>query len=112
MTEYQGIRFDDSDIVNLDDAIWAGVYNPDNIRPFLLHNYGTVVAVVFARGINDTWVIARNCDRLDRYLINGPYGKVFKPGLLGIIELPIPLLSFSACFKAVEAAHYSQKRMY
>ena len=48
MAEFNGVKFSDADIVNLDEFIPDGEYNPHNVRPFLLHDHGFVVCVVFA----------------------------------------------------------------
>ena len=61
--------FNDSDIVNRDDAIWRGEYNPHNVRLWLLHDHGFTLAVVWADNLQDAIDIAVDNDKLDRYLI-------------------------------------------
>lgn len=68
-TEYRQITFDDSDVVNLDDWIPQGEYNPHRVRPFLFHDYGFTVAVVFADCLQDALDIATDENKMDRYKI-------------------------------------------
>lgn len=56
--EYQ---FSQDDIVSPDDFIPHGDFNPHNIHPFILHNYGAVLAVVFAEHLQDA--LDEACDR-------------------------------------------------
>lgn len=65
-------QFSDSDIVNPDDFIAQGEYNPHNVHPFLLHDSGFPVAVVFADCLQDALDIACDENKLDRYLIPEP----------------------------------------
>ena len=69
-TQGYEFTFDDSDVVNPDDFIPAGDYNPHNIHPFLLHDHGFTVAVVFASNLQDALDTAVDEDRMDRYLID------------------------------------------
>ncbi len=73
------LTFSDSDIVNQDDFIPAGKYNPYDVHPWLLHDHGFPVALVFASNLQDALDIAVDNDKLDRYLIeeesNTPGGK-------------------------------------
>lgn len=48
---YKEIKFADCDVVNPEDFIPTGSYNPHKTRPFLLHDHGFVVAVV----CNECW---------------------------------------------------------
>lgn len=64
-----GFTFTDADVVNKDDYIPAGEYNPHKVRPFLLHDQGRTVAVVFADCLQDAMDIAVDNDKLDRFLI-------------------------------------------
>lgn len=102
---YKEIKFTDADIVNYDDFIAKGEYNPHNVRPFLLHDHGFVVAVVFADCLQDALDAAADADKLDRYLVSGDdyheeiedsytyLGNASEPfdiEGLDAIELPIP----------------------
>lgn len=108
---YSQIRFRDSDVVNPDDCIYAGEYNPHNTRPWLLHDHGFVLAVVFADCEQDALDIAVDADKLDRYLVSddersehgataeeqdeslsylGNAGEPFDIESLSMVELPIP----------------------
>lgn len=115
-TKYQEITFSDSDIVNPDDWIAAGEYNPHNVRPWLLHDHGFVVAVVFADCLQDAIDEAVDAGKMDRYAVadsdRGDYpddegisflgnaGEPFDIETLGAIVLPNPLRSFAAQFQA------------
>lgn len=115
MSIYQQITFTDADIANIDDCIYRGEYNPNNIRPWLLHDHGFVVAVVFASGEQDALDIAVDENKMDRYLISdkdlpdygdeedgvcrlGNASEPFDIDTLGLVPLPIPRHSFCAHF--------------
>ncbi len=115
-SKFSEITFTDADIVNKDDFIPKGEYNPHNVRPFLLHDHGFIVAVVFADCLQDAIDIAVDADRMDRYAIDpkdmadypddegisflGNAGEPFDIESLGAIELPNPEFSFCALFNA------------
>ena len=120
---YQEIKFTDSDVANPDDFIPAGEYNPHNVRPFLLHDHGFTVAVVFADCLQDALDIAVDEGKMDRFLIAeadyeeydvrgdnptcallGNASEPFDIEGLDAIELPIPARSFVALFNAREEA--------
>lgn len=67
---YEGIKFSDADVVNPDDFIPAGEFNPHNVVPWLLHDHGFVLAVVFASNLQDAIDEAVDADKLDRYLLD------------------------------------------
>jgi hypothetical protein len=115
-TSYQQITFSDSDIVNLDDWIAKGEFNPHNVRPWLLHDHGFAVAVVFADCLQDAIDEAVDAGKMDRYLIAesdlkdygddgdgisylGNDGQPMDIESLGAIELPNPKRSFVAQFE-------------
>ena len=126
--EFNGVRFTDADVVNPRDYIPAGEYNPHNVRPFLLHDHGFMLAVVFAQHLQDAIDEAVDADKLDRYLLNaedphhradygttneagewdwndsvsffGNAGEPFDIDTLGALELPNPPFSFVALFNA------------
>lgn len=116
---YKEIKFTDADIVNPDDFISAGEYNPHNVRPFLLHDHGFVLAVVFADGLQDALDIAVDNDKLDSFQISpadladygqdgenasylGNAGEPFDIQAIDYVELPVPKFSFVALFNARE----------
>lgn len=70
MPEFNGVKFSDSDIMNLDDWIPLGETNPHNVRPFLLHDHGFVLAVCFAECLQDAIDIAADSGKLDHFLID------------------------------------------
>ena len=67
---YKEIKFSDEDVVNPDDFIPAGGYNPHKVRPFLLHDHGFVICVVFADCLQDALDEAVDAGKLDRYQID------------------------------------------
>lgn len=64
------LTFSDTDIVNPDEFIPAGEYNPNNVHPWLLHDHGFLVAVVFAENLQDALDIAVDANKLDRFQIH------------------------------------------
>lgn len=113
--EIAGIKFTDADVVNPDDFIAAGEYNPHKIHPFLLHDHGFVVAVVFADCLQDAIDTAVDADKMGRYAIEeadleeygedgvsylGNFGKPFDIESLGVLEFDNPKFSFVALHNA------------
>jgi len=62
--------FTDSDIVNPDDMILAGEFNPHNVRGWLLHDAGFTLCVVFADSLQDALDTAADEGKLDAFLID------------------------------------------
>lgn len=119
-------RFSDSDVANPDDWIPANDgSNPHNVRPWLLHDHGFTLAVVFASNLQDALDSAVDEGKLDRFQISpedlrddykynwetgeAEYGSVallgnasepFDIESLGVVELPNPPRSFVAQFAA------------
>lgn len=69
-SEFREIKFTDDDVVNIDDWIPAGDYNPHNVRPFLFHDHGFVLCVVFADGEQDALDEAADSGKLDSFKID------------------------------------------
>ena len=114
--------FDDSDVCNVDDWIPKNDgSNPHNVRPFLLHDHGFTVCVVFASNLQDALDTAVDENKMDRYLIGeseradydynpetGEFGEgvtylgnasePFDIETLGVVEMPNPPRSFAAQF--------------
>lgn len=67
--EYRGIKFSDKDVVNTDNFIPKGESNPHNVRPWLIHNEGFIVCIVFADCEQDAWDEAVDNHKLDAWLI-------------------------------------------
>lgn len=63
--KFNEIIFTDADIVNKEDFIPAGEYNPHNVRPFLLHDAGFTITIVFADSLQDAMDIAVDEGKLD-----------------------------------------------
>jgi hypothetical protein len=116
ITTTNQIKWSDEDVVNVRDFIPAGEYNPHNVRPWLLHDHGFTIAVVFADCLQDALDIAVDEDKMDRFLVQesdmgdytdeegisylGNAGEPFDIEGLGIVELDNPKadLSFAALF--------------
>ena len=64
------LTFTDSDVIDLDSFIADGEYNPHNVRPWLLHDHGFALAVVFADCLQDALDIAADNGKLDRFQID------------------------------------------
>jgi len=118
--EFNQIRFDDADVVNPDDFIPDGEYNPHDVRPFLFHDHGFVIGIVFASSIQDALDELVDNNKIDHLMIDdndlhdygedyvclGNAGEPFDIDTLGIVELPNPNWSFVAMF----AAHQQEVR--
>lgn len=61
--------FTDADVCNPDNFVPDGDYNPHNIHPWLLHDHGFTVAIVFASNLQDAIDEAVDEDKMDRYAI-------------------------------------------
>lgn len=114
---YDGVTFSESDVLNLDDWIPIGESNPHHVRPFLLHDHGFPLCVVFAACLQDALDEAADGGKLDRYQVTeadlvedydadengitrlGNAGEPFDVESLGVIELPNPPRSFVAQFR-------------
>lgn len=112
--EYEGIKFSDEDVINADDYIPAGEYNPHKTCGWLLHDHGFTLAVVFADNESDAIDAAVDADKLDRYLVEneedypdgeglsylGNASEPFDIESLGIVKLPPVPFSYCALFNA------------
>jgi hypothetical protein len=67
--KFAEITFSDSDVVNAEDFIPKGEYNPHNVRPFLFHDHGFALAVCFADCLQDAIDIAVDAGKMERYAI-------------------------------------------
>ena len=120
MSQYEihGITFDDFDVVEPDEYIPAGEYNPYNVRPWLLHDHGFPLAVVFASCLQDALDAAVDADKLDRFMVTdadyeaqgddnplaylGNACEPFDIESIGFVELSNPPLSFCALLNAAQ----------
>ncbi len=115
--QFNQIKFTDADVVNKDDYIPAGESNPHNVRPFLIHDHGFTVAVVFAGSLQDALDEAVDAGKLDSFQVSdddladygpdeegitrlGNASEPFDIQALDVIELPNPPFSFIALFNA------------
>jgi hypothetical protein len=115
--EYNQVRFTDDDVVNPDDYIPKGEYNPHNVRPWLLHDHGFTLAIVFADNLDDAFDMAADAGKLDAFQVSdnelvdygdeeegisrlGNAGEPFDIEGIDVIELPNPPFSFVALLNA------------
>lgn len=118
--EFQQIKFTDADVVNKDEFIPAGEHNPHNIRPFLLHDHGFVICIIFASTLQDALDAAVDAGKLDSFQVSeddladygpdeegiarlGNASEPFDIQALDAIELPNPAWSFTALFTAMQS---------
>ena len=113
--------FTDADVCNLFDWIPAGESNPHNVRPWLLHDHGFTLAVVFAGCLQDAIDEAVDNGKLTRFKLDekeveaycdtdneelisylGNYGVPHDIESLDYIEIVNPPASFTAQFNACE----------
>jgi hypothetical protein len=114
---YKEITFSEADVVNPDDFIPSGSSNPHRVRPFLIHDHGFTLAVVFACCLQDALDIAVDEGKLDGFQVSeaelsdygpeeegiarlGNAGEPFDIEALDALELPNPRFSFVAMFNA------------
>jgi hypothetical protein len=64
---WRQIKFSDEDVVNSGNFIPRGEYNPHNVRPWLLHDQGFCLCVVFAHTLQDALDEAVDEGKLDRF---------------------------------------------
>ncbi len=122
--KFNEISFTDNDVVNPDDFIAKGGSNPHKVRPWLLHDHGFVLAVVFADSTQDALDIAVDAGKLDGFQVSesdladygpdesgisrlGNAGEAFDIEALGVEELPTPPFSFVALFEAMKGQKQS-----
>jgi hypothetical protein len=117
-SKFREIRFTDDDVVDADSWTAAGECNPHNVRPWLLHDHGFALAVVFADCLQDALDAAVDAGKLDRFLVTpddmgdypddeglaflGNASEPFDIESLGVEELPNPPRSFCAQFNAMD----------
>ena len=70
MTKINEVSFTDADIVNPDDYIAAGEYNPYNVRLFVAHDHGVIVGAAFAECRSDALDKLADANKLDHLRIN------------------------------------------
>lgn len=113
---FNGVKFTDADVVNPEDFIPANEYNPRKVRPYVIHDCGLGLAVVFASDGGSALDTAADAGKLDGYQISdsdvedypneegvtflGSASEPFDLDGVGVIELPNPAFSFVALFNA------------
>jgi hypothetical protein len=65
--DIDNIKFTDADVVNIDDAPWST--GCGNNRPWLMHDHGFPVAVVFAETFQDALDVAADKSKLDAFKV-------------------------------------------
>jgi hypothetical protein len=93
--------FDEDDVSNPDDFIPAGDFNPHNIRPYILHSAGSVLAVAFSENSEDAMSEAAdggqlegrkitddNIDETTGDVFTGPDGNLYNLQDVDIIGVP------------------------
>lgn len=106
-TKIIGIEVDDSMVVNVEDCIYQGEFNPHNVRPWLIYGLYGAYAIVFASNEQDALDIAADADKLKAcaserletdtdYLGNA--GDPYDLTDVGITALKIPKRSWLAEF--------------
>ena len=68
-TKHGEISYQDSDVINPDDYIPTGEFNPHNKRPFLIHNEFGTLCVVYADCDQDALDAAVDASKLDSCLV-------------------------------------------
>ncbi len=104
------IQFSDKDVVNISEWVPNGESNPHNVRPFLFHDHGFVLCVVFSDTLQDAIDEAVDEGHLTRYAVSdeglktdydadddrlsyvGNDGAVHDLENLGVVELENPSL--------------------
>jgi hypothetical protein len=78
-TDFNRISFCDKDVVNIDNWIPANSSsNPHKVRPWLVHDAGSIVCVVFADCLQDAMDEAADEGKLDRWQITPGKGPDWK----------------------------------
>lgn len=119
LAKANGVQFSDKDVVNVDDFIPKGEYNPHNVRPWLLHDHGFVLGVVFADCLQDALNELADSGKIDSFLVEekdlaqygpeeegitrlGNAGEPFDVEGIDFVELINPPFSFVALFNAAQ----------
>ena len=106
-TKHGEFRYDTADVANPSDYIPNGAFNPNRVKPYLIHNEYGVLAIVYASHLQDALDEAVDSDKLDSCLVSvedyneaekdghadefvflGNAGEPFDLTYIGIIELP------------------------
>lgn len=110
------IRFSDDDVVNPEDFLPTDAYSPHSVKPFLLHDAGFTLGVVFAESLQDALDIAADAGHLDSFRVSdldsadypdddgvsflGNDSARYDVDLVDAVELQNPVFSFVALFNA------------
>jgi hypothetical protein len=66
----QDWRYSDSQVVNPDDFIPTGGFNPHNVRPWAIHNEFGLLAIVYASCVQDALDEMVDANKLDSCLVS------------------------------------------
>jgi hypothetical protein len=81
------IQFSDEDVVNPQDFVPAVFPNIQEIQPWLFHDHGFPVAVVFAKSLDDALTIAADAGKLERFALDAEALKEYHPQEEGVSRL-------------------------
>jgi len=122
-TEVHGVKFSDKDVINGENFDPQGTYNPHGIHPYLFHNEGFVLGVVFASSLQDAFDELADSGKIDHFMVTkeemkdypdrdgepdpcltflGNASEPFDIEGIDVIELRNPPFSFVAQFKAYQ----------
>ena len=122
-TTVNGVKFSDKDVINPDNFDSQGTYNPHGIHPYLFHNEGFVLGVVFASSLQDAFDELADSGKIDHFMVTkeemkdypdrdgepdpcltflGNASEPFDIEGIDVIELRNPPFSFVAQFKAYQ----------
>lgn len=124
------IQFSDVDVVNPDDFVPTGDYNPHRTHPFLFHDAGFVLGIVFSDNLSDAFDELADSDKIEHFEISetemkeeysdGDDGRVHYLGnggtaydieTIDVVEMQNPGFSFVALFNARETEPDSREEI-
>jgi hypothetical protein len=79
------IQFSDDDVLNHEDCIFAGDYNPHHVRGFLFHDHGFALAVVFAESLQEALDIAADHGKLERFALSDEEADDYDEGAINYV---------------------------
>lgn len=78
-SSHNQITFTDADVADIGSFIPKGEYNPHNVHPWIIHDAGFTLAVVFASNLQDALDIAVDENKLDQFMIKWPEKDTIPP---------------------------------
>ena len=114
MTTTTTPKFTSADVINADDWIPQGEYNPHNVRPWLFHDHGHVLGIVFADNYGDAEDELADSGKVDHLLVDaselsdypdevglsfvGNFCKPYNLETMSVLELPNPQMNWSTLY--------------